>query len=249
MALTRINFLNVPLDVLNEEDIEETVMSLLEKPGPQQVIFMTLWDVLKARHNNEFGNMVQNAALCLPLSKSLIRGAKFLKKEIPVRRQQFSVIIKFLNVIDAHYKSLYLFGGRKESLLAAEKNVKSTFPNIRIVGRFAGHYHKSLEPQIISAMTKAEPSIVIISSGIPGGRKWIYRNREKFKSGIFIRDASVIDIFSKFKNRPSEIPFEKGYDYLIQVLKNPFKIFNIFRYFWYNILLLFYRLFRNKGVN
>ena len=246
MSVKRINFLNVPLDVLKEEDIEETVMALLQKQGPQQIIFMTLWDVLKARHNNEFRSMVQNAALCLPLSKSLIRGAAFLKKDIPVRRQQFSIIIKFLNVIDAHYKSLYLFGGRQESLLKAEKNVKSTFPGIRIVGRFSGYYRKSIEPHIISAMAKAEPSIVIISSGIPGGRKWVYRNREHFKSGIFIRDASVIDIFSKFKNRPSEAAFEKGYDYLIQILKNPFRMFNIFRYFWYNILLLFYRLFRKE---
>ncbi len=246
MALTRIDFLNVPLDVLAEEDIEQTVMMLLEKNGPQHVIFMTLWDVLRARGNNEFRSMVQNAALCLPVSKSIIRGVRFLKKEVPIRRQQFSLIIKFLTVIDAHYKSLYLFGGRKESLLTAEKNVKSTFPGIRIVGRFAGYYHKSLEPHIISAIAKAEPSIVLVSAGIPYGRKWIYRNRNKFKSGIFIRDASLIDIFSKYRKRPSEAVFEKGCDYLVQVLKNPFKILNIFGYFWYNILLVFYRLFKKS---
>ena len=56
MAVKRINFLNVPLDVLHEEDMEETVMSLLNKEGPQQIIFMTLWDVLRARHNGEFRN-------------------------------------------------------------------------------------------------------------------------------------------------------------------------------------------------
>ena len=106
MAVKRINFLNVPLDVLHEEDMEETVMSLLNKEGPQQIIFMTLWDVLRARHNGEFRNMIEKAALCLPVSKSLIRGARFLKKDVPVRRQQFSVVIDFLNVIDSHYKTL-----------------------------------------------------------------------------------------------------------------------------------------------
>ena len=55
----RINFLNVPLDVLHEEDMEETVMSLLNKEGPQQIIFMTIWDVLRARRNGEFRNMVK----------------------------------------------------------------------------------------------------------------------------------------------------------------------------------------------
>ncbi|EGC76840.1 WecB/TagA/CpsF family glycosyltransferase [Treponema denticola] len=246
MAVKRINFLNVPLDVLHEEDMEETVMSLLNKEGPQQIIFMTIWDVLRARRNGEFRNMVKEAALCLPVSKSLIRGARFLKKDVPVRRQQFSVVIDFLNVIDSHYKSLYLFGGRQESLLVAEKNVRSTFPGLRLVGRFAGYYHKSMEPHIISAISKAAPSVVIIGKGVPGGRKWIYRNKEHFNSGIFIRYANLIDIFSKFKKRPSEKLFNSGWDFIIPVLKNPFRIFTFFGYIWYNILLLFYRLFR-KG--
>ena len=112
--------------------------------------------------------------------------------------------------------------------------------------RFAGYYHKSMEPHIISAISKAAPSVVIIGKGVPGGRKWIYRNKEHFNSGIFIRYANLIDIFSKFKKRPSEKLFNSGWDFIIPVLKNPFRIFTFFGYIWYNILLLFYRLFR-KG--
>ncbi len=244
MLAERIDFMGVPLDILREEDIEDTVMDLLSRDKPQQVIFMTVWDVLKARRNNEFRKMVLNAGLCLPVSKSLVSGARFLKKTVPVRRQPFSVIISFLNVIDSHYKSLYLFGGRQESLLKAERNVRSTYPGIKLVGRFAGFYHKSMEPHIISAIAKAEPSIIIVSRGIPGGRKWVYRNREEFTSGIFIRDASLIDIFSKFKKRPSEALFNRGLDYVFSVFKNPLRILNIFRFFWFKLLLLFYRLFR-----
>jgi len=103
-----------------------------------------------------------------------------------------------------------------------------------------------MEPHIISAISKAAPSVVIIGKGVPGGRKWIYRNKEHFNSGIFIRYANLIDIFSKFKKRPSEKLFNSGWDFIIPVLKNPFRIFTFFGYIWYNILLLFYRLFR-KG--
>ncbi len=245
MAVKRINFLNVPIDILPEEDIEATVTELLDKKGVQQVIFMTLWDVLKARRNNEFRDMVNAAALCLPVSKSIVRGIKFLHRETAVRRQPFSVIIDFLNVINARYKSLYLLGGRQESLLIAERNVKSTFSGIKLVGRCKGYYNRMLEPQIISAIVKAEPSIIIVADGIKGGGKWIYRNKAKFNSGIFIGDMTIIDIFSKFKQRPSEYLFDKGLNYLPLVFKNPLRVFNIFGYFRFNILLLFYRIFRS----
>ncbi|MEL3902076.1 MAG: WecB/TagA/CpsF family glycosyltransferase [Treponema phagedenis] len=248
MAVTRINFLTVPLDVLLEEEIETTVLSLLEKEEPQQIIFVSLWDVLKARRNYEFKQMLENAALCLPISKSLIRGARFLKLPVPVRRHPFNFIISILNVIDSHYKSLYLFGGRTESVIEAEKNVHVTFPGISIVGRFNGYYRKNMEKDIISAIIKSNPSLVIVGNGITGGNKWIYRNRAKLHGGIFIKDPDVIDIFSKQKKRISDKTFEGGREFLLQIVKNPFKIFYFFRYVWYNLLLLFYRFFRtNKG--
>ena len=49
MACARIDFLGVPLDVLKEEDIESEILSLLNKNKPVQIIFLSTWDILKAR--------------------------------------------------------------------------------------------------------------------------------------------------------------------------------------------------------
>lgn len=254
MSVTRIKFLNVPIDLLRDEDIEETVITLLKKEGVQQVVFITLVDLLKARHNNDFRSMIENASLCLPISKTLIRGIQFLNKKNlsnnkinKIDIDKFSIITKFLNIIDTRYKSLYIFGGRQESLFIAEKNVRSTYKGIHLVGRFAGYYNKNLETKIISAISKAQPSMVLVSSGVPYERKWIYKNRDKFKSGIFIYDPSIVDIFSGFQKQDNDKKFfEKIYDVIIQFVKNPLCIFNIFKFFWYKILLIFYRLFRNE---
>lgn len=245
MAVKRINFLNVPIDILSEEDTGSVVMELLKKDGVQQIVFLTVWDLLKARRNNEFREMVTSAALCLPISKSILRGAKFLKKDVPVRRSKFNVIISLLNAINNHYKSLYILGGSKESLCEAEKNVRSTFSSIQIVGRFSGYYKRAIEPNIISAISKAAPSLVIVSSGINGDSKWIYRNKKNFRAGIFIHDKDIVDIFSKIKKKPSETLFDKGLEYLPQILKNPLRLLNFFKYFWFNILLIIYRI---KGI-
>lgn len=241
MAIKRINFLNVPIDILSEEDTDETVMELLKRGGVQQVVFLSVWDILKARRNNEFREMVTSAALCLPTSKSIIRGAKFLKKDIPVRRSKFNVIISLLNAVNVHYKTLYILGGSKESLFEAEKNVKSTFPDLRIVGRFNGHYKKAMEPNIIEAISKASPSLVIVGNGIHGESKWIHRHKQDFRSGIFIYDTDIIDIFSKTKKKPSEVLFEKGLECLPNLIRNPFRIFKIFEYLRFKLLLLIYR--------
>jgi len=115
---------------------------------------------------------------------------------------------------------------------------------LSIVGRFAGYYHKSMERNILTAIVKAQPSVTLLANGIPGGQKWIHRNRNRLHGGLFIWNEEVIDIFSERKRRISEKTFERGLEYFPLVMKNPLRIFRIFQYMWYNILLLYYRLFR-----
>ncbi|AEH40226.1 WecB/TagA/CpsF family glycosyl transferase [Treponema paraluiscuniculi Cuniculi A] len=243
--VTRIEFLSVPLDVVREEYLCTVILSLLEKKEPQHIIFLSLWDVLKARHNHEFRTMVDRAALCLPTSYSIVRGARFLGLPTPIFRHPFQFIITLLNVMDTHYKSLYLFGGRGQSLLEAERNVHSTFPGLSVVGRFHGFYRKTLENNIITAIVKSNASLVIVGNGVPGGVRWIARNRAHFAGGIFVQDSEVIDIFSKRRKRPRAKELLHGRSPWGQTL-HPLRWHRSVRYVWYIFLLLFYRIFRTK---
>lgn len=69
MAITRIRLLTIPIDILPDEDIEQTIMDMAGKGEPQQIVFITIWDLLRARRDAEFRAMLEQAALCLPLSK------------------------------------------------------------------------------------------------------------------------------------------------------------------------------------
>jgi len=54
-------------------------------------------------------------------------------------------------------------------------------------------------------------------------------------------------VFADRKRRVSERLFERGLEYMPQILKNPLRIFRIFQYLGYTILLLFSRLFRSSS--
>lgn len=242
MVCERIDFMGVPIDILKEEEIEKVVMELLEKKQVAQVVFLSTWDVLKARRNGEFRDMVNAAALVLPVSKSIIKGAAFIKREVPNRCNPFDTIISILNVINAHYKSLYLLGATQKSLAIAEDNVKSTFTELSFVGRYSGYYNLSMEGAILSAIVKSHPSLTLIGNGIKGESKWIHRHRKDLSDGIYIYDPNIIDIFSKYKSKTSSWLFKHGLEYLPKVFANPLRVLTVFRYLWFKLLLLFYRI-------
>ena len=146
MSIQRINLIGVPVDICKPEEMENEILELLAKPGTKQIIFLSIWDLLKARRRGDFADCVKNADLILPVSKSILKGAKFLKKDIPVRYNQFKAIIQILSILDSHYKTLYMLGSNKTTLQQAEANVRATFPGLRVVGRYVGYYQNRLNP-------------------------------------------------------------------------------------------------------
>ena len=244
MAIERINLIGVPIDVCAPENLEAAILELLAKPGTKQIIFLSVWDLLKARRKNDFSECVKNADLVLPVSKSILRGARFLKKPLPVRYNPFTAVIQVLSILDSHYKSLYLLGAHKKTLLKAERNVHDTFPGLRVVGRYSGYYSKQDEDDVVQAIFKSQPSLVLVSEGIKDKNCWAYKRRNRFSSSIFLYYKDCFGIFADRIRRVNEKTFERGHEIFVELVHNPFKIFLLFPYFWYKIVLLWYKLFR-----
>ena len=245
--MTRIELLGVPVDVCRPENLEEEIMKILEKPGTKQIVFLTIWDLLKARNKKkDLGDCLRNADLILPISKSILKGARFLKLQVPVRYNPFTAVIQLLTALDSHYKSLYMLGARKKTLQKAEHNVHDTFRELRIVGRYVGYFPKSAEENVVQAIHKASPSLVIVSDGIKEKNLWSYHRRDKFSSSIFLYYRDCLGIFAGRIRRVNEKTFDAGKEIWNEIGHSPLKIFLIFPYIWYKILLIFTRLFK-KG--
>jgi len=243
MAIERISLLGVQVDICSPDKLENQILELLAKPGTKQIIFLSIWDLLKARRKKSiFAETVRNADLVIPISKSILNGAKFLKRNIPHRYNPFECVIQILSILDAHFKTLYLFGSNKKTLQQAESNLHDTFTNLRIVGRYVGYYPKQMEDNIIQAMFKAQPSLVLMSDGIKEKNCWAYKRRNRFSSSIFLYYKDAFGIFSERIKRVKEKTFNNGNEIFVELLHNPFKIVLIFPFIWYLIVLLFHRI-------
>ncbi len=244
MGVERINVIGVPVDICTRENLETAILELLARPGTKQIIFLSVWGLLKARQKGAFAECVKNADLILPVSKSIIRGAAFLKKEVPVRYNPFTAVIDILSVLDSHYKTLYMLGGKKKTLQKAQGNVRKTFPGLSLVGRYVGYYPRSIEDDIVQAIYKASPSLVLVSDGVKEKDCWSFNRRNRFKSSIFLYYHDAIGIFSEHIKRVKESTFDKGLEIWSEIIRNPFKIFLLFPFLYYNLILVWYRLFK-----
>lgn len=242
MSVERINLVGVPVDVCGPENLENEILELLARPGTKQIVLFSIWDLLKARRKGEFSECIKNASLILPVSRSIIKGAKLLKLPLPERYNPFDAVIQILSILESHYKTLYLFGSNKKILQKAEANVTSTFPGLRLVGRCVGYYSKNMEDDIVQAIFKSQPSLVLVSDGIKEKNMWGWKRRNRFSSSIFLYYKDAFGIFSKKIKRINPGVFERGHEIFFEIFRNPFKIFLIFPYLWYIIVVFWTKL-------
>jgi N-acetylglucosaminyldiphosphoundecaprenol N-acetyl-beta-D-mannosaminyltransferase len=163
--LNRVSVLGVPVDILPPEGIEDLV-ARFEDGMNHQIVLLSLWDLMRARRAGEFRTMIAGASLVLPISLAITRGARFLRRAEPLRYMPFDFVVKLLGALEQRGKSVYILGSTRTSIQKAEGNIKSTFPGLRLVGRYAGRYPKQMEGAIVEAVKKATPSLLLVGAGV-----------------------------------------------------------------------------------
>ncbi|MCX7023601.1 MAG: WecB/TagA/CpsF family glycosyltransferase [Spirochaetes bacterium] len=240
--IKRVSILRVPVDILAEEDIEEVVRSMFSDGRNHQIVLLSLWDLMKARRSADFRTMVNGASLVIPISLSIVRAARFLRRAEPARYMPFEFVIKLLNVLDRWNKTVYLFGGTRKTLTRTEKNIRDTYPNVRIVGRYHGYYPRAVEPAIVEAVRKATPTLLLVGQGVPGHERWIPRSMKSFNAGIYLWCSNLFDVFAERVAKPSKALFDRGLEWIPFVLRHPWKLFRAFTFMRFKLLLLWYRI-------
>jgi N-acetylglucosaminyldiphosphoundecaprenol N-acetyl-beta-D-mannosaminyltransferase len=240
----RVNFLKVPIDIVEPDQLGPLAYKLLADGKEQNIVLLSVWDLLRARRNAEYREYVRNAALVVPISKSIVRGIRFLLKKQVVRYMPFDFVINLLTALEGYQFSSYLLGGKKQILTKIEKNIRETFPSLRIVGRFPGSFRRQEEATIIEAIRKASPSLLLVGKGVRGGEHWIARNSGKLGNGMRLWCSDLFDVFAKRKRHPSRAMFDLGLEWIGYCMHNPFRLLRFFPYMYYNILLLIYKIFK-----
>jgi N-acetylglucosaminyldiphosphoundecaprenol N-acetyl-beta-D-mannosaminyltransferase len=208
------------------------------------LVLLSLWDLLKARRNNEYRAFVQRATAVVPIAKSITGGAKFLLKKKLYRYMPFEFVISLLTVLEKREFSVYLLGSKMRILKKTEKNLRQTFPRLRIVGRFVGGFKHHEEPTILEAVRKAAPSLLLVGKGVKGGERWIVRNSAGLNNGLRLWCSDLFDVFAERRRRPSKKVFERGFEWIGFCFQKPWRFFRIFPYLYYKILLCVYRIFK-----
>jgi N-acetylglucosaminyldiphosphoundecaprenol N-acetyl-beta-D-mannosaminyltransferase len=184
--------------------------------------------------------------MVVPISKSLIGGARFLTGQTPTRYMPFDFIISLLTILEDRELSVYLLGSKPRILKKTEKNIRHTFPKLRIVGRYAGNFKRTEEPVLMEAIRKAAPHLLLVGKGVHGRERWLAKNSAGLNPGLRLWCSDIFEVFAERKHRPSRAAFNRGLEWIGFCFRRPLRFFRVFPYCYYKMLLVVYRLFKKN---
>lgn len=205
MNQNRISVLRIPIDIISEEEIEKAILSLLENKKTNQICFVTYRDIMRAQFNREFLNCLKKSSLNIPMTVSVRFAAAWLKLEKPTVHNPFTFVIRLLGVLEKYNKSIYILGSRKQNIQLSEKNLRASFPGLQIVGRYAGSLTTQQEENVLTAIKKSSPSLLLTGKGLKGNNLWISRKSNSFCPGLTMWGRSCFEVFSGKKKKPVEL--------------------------------------------
>jgi N-acetylglucosaminyldiphosphoundecaprenol N-acetyl-beta-D-mannosaminyltransferase len=242
VKIERLDLLGVPVDIIAGDQLEQFVHeSLRNEDGGRNIVLLSVWDLLRARRPGDYRNMVTGAALVIPISKCLVSGARFLTGKTLVRYMPFDFVINLLTFLETREETVYLLGGKPPILHKTEKNIRETFPRLRIIGRCPGVFRKQSEDTLLLSIRKSTPSLLLIGSGVRGRERWLAWNTARLSKGMRLWVSDMFEVFAEKRKRPSRFAFDHGMEWGGFCLKNPFFVFRVFPFIYYNLLLLVFR--------
>lgn len=237
-SLKRVSLLGVPVDIIDDSKFDEIIYQIQDCEKHEQIRFLSYTDFIKAIFSKEMKSRLKSCALIITTSRRVSSATRFIHKTSTPRYNQFTFIIKLLGYIEKKGGSIYIIGGRKKDLLKTESNLRTSFPGLSFVGRFAGFYHKHHEKNLIEAVRKASPSLLLTGVGLKSKDNWLYKNKEKLNNGLCIFTRECFQIFSG-KGSSRDIP-------LFNFIKKPWSIIQIFSMIWLYPAIIISRISRSK---
>lgn len=238
----RINFLNVPVDIVDKETVPRVIEDFLQDNEKHHIVLLTVDKLLRGRIDSEYNRCLREASLVLPVSSGIIRGIRFQQKGEATRYNPYEFIIRLFTLTAKLQKTSYLLGSQREDLMEAEKNLKVSFPDLKVIGRFTGYFRGNMETNVVLSIKKSSPSLLVVGKGVPGKEKWIFRNKKSFNPGIYLWIDNYFEIFSGREKNISKNLFKLGLESMSGFFRKPWKLFRIFTFLYFKFLVLVHRI-------
>ena len=119
--------------------------------------------------------------------------------------------------------TLFLLGEKEGVAENAAKVLRKRFPNLKIVGTFAGNGDAEGDEEVLRVLSKQDIDILLVAYGAPKQEKWIRRNFAQSGAKVAIGVGGTFLFISGEVRRAPELIRSAGLEWLYRLITQPWR--------------------------
>ncbi len=197
--------------------------------------------IMVSRSDQDLREALENSKLSVPDGMPVVWAARLLGGKIQDRVYGPNLMLRACAMAECEGYSVFLYGGKPETLIKLKNELADRFPNLRIAGSYSPPFRKLLpkeEEEIIQAINSASPDLLFIGLGAPKQEKWMARHCPKMNVPVTIGVGAAFDFLSGEKKQAPAWMQSRGLEWIFRLINEPKRL--LVRYLVYNPLFILF---------
>lgn len=221
-------FLKVPVDVLNYDDIVDKVESFIDENRQMRITSVNPQVVVEVQQYPEILNYIQHATFRIPDGIGIVKASKMRHGNICDRITGIEVMYRLLDKANDLGESIFLYGAKPHVVEKTAENIQKQYPNIRIAGYIDGYTHLS-EEEIVKEINYSKATFLFVALGFPLQEQWLFRNATELNANIIEDVGGSFDVISGEVKRAPEIFQTLNLEWLYRSLSQKGRLHRLFQ--------------------
>ena len=219
--MEKVDVLGVKFDNVSMEEAIKICEDFLNKENGNLIVTPNPEIVMRAKDDEEFKNIINNAELVIPDGIGIIKAGNILNTPLKERVAGYDLICNLLEKYKDGSKTFYFWGSKPEYAAEAKQKLEEKYPNIKIVGTHNGYFSDEEETSIINEIATLKPDILLAGLGAPKQEKIINKYKDKGYFKIGIGCGGSIDVLAGRVKRAPKLFIKLHLEWFYRLLKEP----------------------------
>lgn len=219
--MDKISVLGVKFDNVNMKEAVDRCKEFIKGEKGNLVVTPNPEIVMRAKDDEEFKNIINEAELVIPDGIGIIKAGEILGTPLKERVAGFDLICNLLEEGKDGSISFYFWGSKPGYADEAKRKMEEKYSNIKILGSHTGYFKEEEEKEIIEEIRNLKPDVLLVGTGAPKQEKIInkYKAEGFFKIGIGC--GGSIDVLAGRVKRAPKIFIKLHLEWFYRLLKQP----------------------------
>lgn len=223
--MKQVEILGIQIDNMTWDETLERIGEMVRSGQPNQIVTPALEQVILARRDPEFRQILQDASLVLADGMQVVFASRLHKTPLKERITGVDLVPAICGKAAQENFTVFFMGGDEGVAEEAARILKNRFPGLNVAGVYYPPYGFEKNPEenekAIQAIRRAKPDVLFLALGCPKQEKWIWRNRDRIGVPVAIGIGGAFNFITGREKRAPERLQKLGLEGLYRFFHRP----------------------------